>query len=382
MKIRKSILPIALISLAVSLMLASGCQLIQKTETTTTSTTTSAGETQPTVSTTGIDLSNPVSSGEPLSSIADVVAKVKPSVVAINVKATVTGYDMFGRPYSQEQEDAGSGWIISTDGWVVTNTHVVAGATSIMVTLDDGRSLPVDIKTVKTDAISDLAVMKVDATGLPAVSIGDSDKLRVGDWVIAIGNSLGEGIRVTQGIVSRENVSITDENGQEISGLIETDAVINPGNSGGPLVNMAGEVIGITNAKAVATGVEGVGYAISVNEAAPIIQELVNKGYIVRPYLGVDTVTMNASYAFWYGLRATQGALVTAVNADSPAGKAGFQINDIIVKFNGQNITSSSQLTDAIQQAGIGQEVEIVYWHGADQITVTVTLTETPNPQQ
>jgi serine protease Do len=294
----------------------------------------------------------------------------------------VTVTDFFGRTYQQEQDGAGSGWIISSDGLIVTNNHVIDGATSIMVTFDDGSSLPVDLKNVKADAISDLAVLKVDATGLPALKIGDSTKLREGDWVVAIGNSLGEGIRVTQGIVSRKNVSMQADNGQTLQGLIETDATINPGNSGGPLVNMAGEVIGITNAKQVATGVENVGYAISSNEASPLIQDLINNGYIVRPYLGVSTETIvNNSYAFWYGLKVNSGVRITAVGADSPAGKAGLQVNDVIVKFNGQDITDSQQLIDLINKAQVGQTVEMVYWHGSVEQTINLVLIETPKPQ-
>jgi len=372
--------------MAFVLITTSGCELITQTQNETTTDSTSQQQTETSSTNPLIDTSTPqiqISSttSEPLASIADVVAKVKPSVVAITVKATVTVYDMFGRAYSEEQEGAGSGWIISANGLIVTNNHVVAGATSIMVTFNDGSNMPVDIKTIKYDAISDLAVMQVTATGLPAVTIGNSDQLREGDWVIAIGNSLGEGIRVTQGIVSRQGVSITDENGQEISGLIETDAVINPGNSGGPLVNMAGEVIGITNAKTVATGVEGVGYAISINTAIPIIQELISKGYIVRPYLGIDTETMNSSYAFWYRLQSVPGALVTSVTYNSPADIAGLMVKDIIVRFNGQKVTSSSELNEALQQAKIGQEIEIVYWRGSTQSTVKAVLIETPKPQ-
>jgi serine protease Do len=306
---------------------------------------------------------------------------VKPSVVAINVKATVTTYDIFGRAYQQEGEGAGSGWIISSDGLIVTNNHVIAGATSIMITFNDGSSLPVDLKNVKADAISDLAVLKVDATGLPALKIGDSNLLREGDWVVAIGNSLGEGIRVTQGIVSRKDVSMQDENGQTLQGLIETDATINPGNSGGPLVNMAGEVIGITNAKEVATGVEGVGYAISSNEASPLIQDLINVGYIVRPYLGVSAETIvNDYYAYWYNLSVNSGVRITSVDAVSPAGKAGLQVNDVIVKFNGQDITDTQQLIDAINQAQVGQSVDLTYYRGSVEQTINIVLTETPIP--
>jgi len=377
MKIRILVLPVITILFALSLVITSGCQFLTtspKTATTVAGNTTSISTTHVTI---------PVASGtaQPLPSIADVVAMVKPSVVAINVKATVTTYDIFGRAYQQEGDGAGSGWIISSDGLIVTNNHVIDGATSIMITFNDGSSLPVDLKNVKADAISDLAVLKVDATGLPALKIGDSNLLREGDWVVAIGNSLGEGIRVTQGIVSRKDVSMQDENGQTLQGLIETDATINPGNSGGPLVNMAGEVIGITNAKEVATGVEGVGYAISSNEASPLIQDLINVGYIVRPYLGVSAETIvNDYYAYWYNLSVNSGARITSVDAVSPAGKAGLQVNDVIVKFNGQDITDTQQLIDAINQAQVGQSVDLTYYRGSVEQTINIVLTETPIP--
>ena len=378
MKIRILVLPVITILFALSLVITAGCQFL--TTSPKTATTTVAGNTT-SIYTTHVTI--PVASGtaQPLPSIADVVAMVKPSVVAINVKATVTTYDIFGRAYQQEGEGAGSGWIISSDGLIVTNNHVIAGATSIMITFNDGSSLPVDLKNVKADAISDLAVLKVDATGLPALKIGDSNLLREGDWVVAIGNSLGEGIRVTQGIVSRKDVSMQDENGQTLQGLIETDATINPGNSGGPLVNMAGEVIGITNAKEVATGVEGVGYAISSNEASPLIQDLINVGYIVRPYLGVSAETIvNDYYAYWYNLSVNSGVRITSVDAVSPAGKAGLQVNDVIVKFNGQDITDTQQLIDAINQAQVGQRVDLTYYRGSVEQTINIVLTETPIP--
>ena len=376
MKIKRLVLPVVAFVLALSVVMTS-CQLLTTTKggtTTTAAVTTLTGLGHTTI---------PVSSGSSVSlpSIADVVALVKPSVVAINVKAMVTATDFFGRTYQQEQDGAGSGWIISSDGLIVTNNHVIDGATSIMVTFDDGTSLPVDLKNVKSDATSDLAVLKVDASGLPALKIGDSASLREGDWVVAIGNSLGEGIRVTQGIVSRKDVSMQNDNGQTMSGLIETDATINPGNSGGPLVNLAGEVIGITNAKEVATGVESVGYAISINEASPLLQDLINTGYILRPYLGVSTETVESSaYARWYGLKVNTGVRVVTVGSGSPAEKAGLQVNDVIVKFNGQDIADSQTLIDAINKANIGQSVDLAYWHGAAQQTATIVLAETPKP--
>lgn len=203
-----------------------------------------------------------------LPSIADVVASVRPSVVTIDTETT---HRVFYRTYTQE--GAGSGWIIGEDGLVVTNYHVVADAERIMVTLDDGRTFTVDPSTVAADPTSDLAVLKIDATDLPAARVGDSTALRVGEWLVVIGNPLGLGISAKEGIASRLGVSLGVE-GQTLEGLIETSAAINPGNSGGPLANMQGEVIGITSAKVSSVGVEGLGYAISIEEAAPILETL------------------------------------------------------------------------------------------------------------
>lgn len=204
-----------------------------------------------------------------LPSIADVVAAVKPAVVSIDTETT---FQVFYRSFTQP--GAGSGWIIDESGIIVTNAHVVAGAESIIVTLDDGRTLRVEPNTVTIDSVNDLAVFKIDAKNLPAARIGDSSALRVGDWLVAIGNPLGLGVSAKEGIVSRLGISLTVE-GQTLDGFIETSAAINPGNSGGPLVNMKGEVIGITSAKIASIGVEGLGYAININEAMPIIEELI-----------------------------------------------------------------------------------------------------------
>jgi S1-C subfamily serine protease len=205
-----------------------------------------------------------------LPSVADVVAKVKPSVVAINTQTTML--DFFNRRFTQE--GAGSGWIIDKNGVIVTNDHVIDGADSITVTLDDGRIFAVDMNTVAADPQTDLAVLKIDAENLPAADIGNSSALRVGDWVVAIGNSLGLGMSATSGIVSGLEVSLPASSGQTLYDLVQTDAAINPGNSGGPLVNMNGEVVGITSVKIAAVGVEGMGYAISIDAALPIIEEL------------------------------------------------------------------------------------------------------------
>ncbi len=307
-----------------------------------------------------------------LTSIADVVAMVKPSVVAITVEIVNFGFT---------DEGGGSGWIIDESGIIVTNAHVVSEAVSITVTLDDGRVIPVDMSTVAIDVQTDLAVLKVDVDGLlPAVAVGDSSKLRIGDWVVAIGNSLGFGTRATLGIVSQNDVKIGDELGQPLK-LIETDAAINPGNSGGPLVNMAGEVIGINEAKIQDVGVEGVGWAIASTDALPIIQELINNGYVVRPWFGVGTETVTPTHVFWYRLSVNEGVRITSVSTGSPADIAGLQQGDVVVSFNSTAVTTDYQMVRAIHTAEIGETVEIIYWRGDTRYTTQATLIESPPPQ-
>ena len=312
-----------------------------------------------------------------LPSIADVVAKVKPSVVAIAVEIIV--FDIFGR--QDTQEGGGSGWIISEDGVIVTNNHVVEGAESITVTLDDGRTFPVGMSTIATDPLSDLAVLKINAENLPAAVMGDSSQMKVGAWVVVIGNALGEGISATSGIVSRQRVSITFEAGQILYNLIQTDAAINPGNSGGPLVNIAGEVIGITSAKLAAFGIEGMGYAISSQEAAPIVQNLINAGYVVRPWLGIVAETVNPTLVFWNDLAVDQGAYLRGVALGSPADRAGIEEGDVIVKFEDELTPMVNDLLRAIHSAEIGQEVEITFWRGDSKETTKVILVESPPPE-
>jgi serine protease Do len=355
----------------VFLVVASGCQFIPQISTPTPT----SPPTVPTANPIEPGWTPPAGDGEtqPFPSITDVVALVKPSVVAINTDVTVQ--DIFGQTYSEEH--AGSGWIIDEDGLIVTNNHVVEGANTVTVTLADGRTFTAE--TVRTDAISDLAIVKVNATNLPAARVGNSDRLLVGDWVVAIGNSLGMGISATSGIVSATGVSLTISEGQTQDDLIQTDAAINPGNSGGPLVNMAGEVIGITSVKIAQVGVEGMGYAISSNTATPIIQQLVQQGYVVRPFLGVQNLlTVDQTVAAYYSLSVDHGALIRGVVAGGPAEQAGLQAGDVIVKFDDQDITDVSDLLRTIYSYQIGQKVTITFWRGDSQSTTQVTLAERP----
>ncbi|MBN1368356.1 MAG: trypsin-like peptidase domain-containing protein [Dehalococcoidales bacterium] len=369
--------------LVVLVFAVAGCDfmslLTTPTTTTKTTTTPTTTMTSSTTDTTTVTWTPPVTQTQnpELSSYIDVVKKVRPSVVAINAEVTVL--DIFGREYSEEV--AGSGWILGildSSTLIVTNNHVIDGAFNITVTLEDGMVLPATIKGA--DALSDLAILKVNKTGLTAAAVGDSSNLQIGQAVMALGNALGEGISATEGIVSRTGASLAVETGQTLTDLIQTSAAINPGNSGGPLVNMSGEVVGITSAKLAALGVEGMGYAISTRTALPIIEELVQKGYVVRPYLGVNLQTVNAWTVLQYRLGVNYGAFISAVGTNSPAEAAGLQTGDVIVKFNGEDIHSADDCLAAIHSAKIGDTVSISYWRGDTQYTTQATLQESPPP--
>jgi len=310
---------------------------------------------------------------QPLSTITQVVAKVEPSVVIINDQIATT--NAFNQ--TTQAAAAGSGWVIRSDGYIVTNAHVVAGATNIVVTLTDGRTLPAE--KVYTDTVTDLAIVKVNATNLPALSVGDSSTIHIGDGAVAIGNALGQGTSATAGIVSALHISISPAPGQLMHDLIQTDAAINPGNSGGPLVDMSAQVIGISSYKVSQVGVEGMGYAISINEAMPILNTLISTGFIVRPYLGTSVFTVDQTIAAYYGLTVSQGVLITDVATGSPADIAGLRPGDVITAIDGKNQTDDAALMDYINSLKVGQKIEITYYRGSSKNTVTLTLVQSPS---
>lgn len=307
----------------------------------------------------------------PLPDFRPVVTEVMPSVVSVTTEMVVSGF--FGQ-YTKYV--TGSGILIDDNGYIATNNHVVEDAQNIYVELADGRTFPTNI--VGTDSLSDLAVIKIDATDLPYARWGNSSLLSVGEWVLAIGNALGEGITATEGIVSRLNVSVNVDENNILYGLIQTTAPVNPGNSGGPLVNMAGEVIGITSVKIVASEVEGIGYAISSNEAKPIIEDLIRYGHVIYPWLGVGSRTVNPLLAAAMNLSVDRGALIAEVKADSPAEDAGLRVNDVIIRFGDKEISDVADLVQAIRSNEIGEEVEIVFVRGKDTKTTSARLTERP----
>jgi len=364
---RKRILPLLGLFIAITLAIA-GCNINipgQSQETTTTPPPIQSTWTPPPVG----------QGGPPLPSVADLVPNVTPSVVSIQTEAVA--YDVFLRPYPEQ--GAGSGVIIDPNGYILTNNHVVEGAQKITVSLSDGRTFTAS--DTRRDPNTDVAIIKVDATGLPTAKLGDSSKLRVGDWVVAVGNALAleGGPTVTAGIVSYLGRSIMEENNAVLYDLIQTDAAINPGNSGGPLLNMSGEVVGINTA--IAGEGQNIGFAISINSALPVLQSLITKGFIGRPFLGVTMDTVSRAAAQRMGLPVDGGVLIVSVSAGTPAERAGMKEGDVVVKFAGKNVTKVEEMRQAIFSQKVGDIVDIVLYRGGTQTTVSATLAESPPPK-
>jgi len=311
-----------------------------------------------------------------LPSIADVVEKAYPTVVTISTE--VVTLDFFLTP--RTQSGAGSGWIVDSNGIIVTNNHVVEGAKKVIVELADGRTFQVGPDNVYRDPLTDLAIIKIDAADLPAASLGDSAQLRVGDWVVALGNPLGRGLRAKEGTVSGLKVSLAVDQGQTLDDLIETSAAINPGNSGGPLADMRGQVIGITSAKVAGIGVEGMGYAISIKKAIPIIEQLITKGYVTRSYLGVTLYTVDEYAATVYRLPVDKGVAITHVAPGSPAEGAGLRVGDVVVRFQDEAVSTAEELIQAIHSSDVGEEVSITFVRGNDTKITRAHLIQSPPP--
>ena len=297
---------------------------------------------------------------------------VGPAVVGITNKAVVR--DWFNNPV--ETQGVGSGVIFREDGYIVTNNHVVSGAKEIIVSLSDGRSLKG--KLIGADELTDLAVVKVDGKDLPTARFGDSDQIVVGEPAIAIGNPMGLEFRgsVTSGVVSAVNrtLDISDK----LVKLIQTDAAINPGNSGGALVNADGEVIGINSAKLAASGVEGMGFAIPTNTVQNIIDEIMNKGYVARPYLGVSVFDPQTAGRYGYQLNIDKGVYIFQLTLNGPCGKAGLQRGDIILKVNDEEVNSVSDLRAKVAAHKVGDTVKVTFDRNGASRNVDVVLEEMP----
>ena len=301
---------------------------------------------------------------------AEVYAQNVASTVGITTSVT-TNY--FG--FTTTSAAAGSGFVLSEDGYILTNYHVIENPTSIKVTMYDGSSY--DAELIGYDESNDIAVLKVDAENLSPVVLGDSDNLNVGDSVVAIGNPLGElTFSLTAGVVSALDREVT-LSGNVTMELIQTDCAINSGNSGGALFNLYGEVIGITNAKYSSSGsgasIDNIGFAIPINSVMNIVESIIEKGYIAKPYIGVS-VTSVSSETQSYGL--PKGAAVKAISEDSPAEKAGLQINDIITAANGTTIESSDDLVRLVGDLYDGAELQLTVYRQGETVELTVIVGE------
>ena len=307
---------------------------------------------------------------------AEVYASTVNSVVSINTTATA-GTNIFGQ--TVETASAGSGFIISSDGYIVTNYHVVKGATSVKVTLYSGDTY--DATVIGGDSDYDVAVIKINASGLPAVTLGISADVNVGDTVLAIGNPLGElTFSMSQGIVSccdrAINVDGTPFN------MIQVDASINPGNSGGPLVNLYGEVVGIVSAKYSSysnTTVEGLGFAIPISDVQAIITDIIENGQVTgKAYLAIKAGTMTEQMAAQYDIDITEGVFVYSTESGGAGEKAGLQLGDVITKLNDTAITSMTDLTMAKKSYKAGDTVTLTVYRSGEYITLDLTFDQQP----
>ena len=325
-------------------------------------------------------------------SFSDLAQRVSPAVVNISTETTVVvpGYPFyfFFGPHGEEQERnflkrffgnvpnmkfrqqaLGSGIIIEKDGYIVTNNHVISGAQKIKVILSDGRTFKG--RVIGADPKTDLALVKIDASNLPALQFGDSDQIRPGDWVIAVGNPFGLEHTVTQGIISATGRAI---GAGPYENFLQTDAPINPGNSGGPLVNVLGAVIGI-NTAIIKSG-QGIGFAIPSNTAKDIISQLKANGRVIRGWIGVAVESVTTELAKVFGLKKAKGAVVADLVSGGPADKAGIRRGDIIVSFDGKQISQVNDLVRIVAETPVGKHAEIKMIRNGKEITRQITTLE------
>ena len=327
-------------------------------------------------------------SGNPVAKIA---RELSPAVVNIDVEAMVTrpvhpfADDPFFRQFFGEEfrrfsrtvpmKGRGSGFIVSREGHILTNNHVVDGADKITVTFSDGKVH--EAKVLGKDPTFDLAVLKIDGNGkdFPVLDLGDSDKSEVGEWVVAIGNPFGLEHTVTVGVISAKNRSI-HAGKVNFDGFLQTDAAINPGNSGGPLIDLNGRVVGINTA--IVPYAQGIGFAVPVNMAKQVMDDLIRYGSVKRGWLGVYIQSLTRDFAEAYGIEEENGAVVSDVLADSPAEKAGLQRGDVILTVNGEKVKNNQEFVSKIRQRLAGEKVTLGIIRQKKKIDVPVTLGEMP----
>ena len=335
--------------------------------------------------------------GKQLPSLAPMLDQVTPAVVNIATEGKIQVrlnplfsdpfvrrfFNVPDRPMERKTQSLGSGVIVDAErGLVLTNNHVIANAIQITVTLRDGRQLEAEL--IGTDPETDVAVIKIPSEDIVDIKIADSDELRVGDFVVAIGNPFGLGQTVTSGIVSALSRSGLGIEGYE--DFIQTDASINPGNSGGALVNLRGELVGINTALfSQGGGNIGIGFAIPINLAMQITEQLLESGKVQRGFLGISTQDLTPTLAEAFGLNQNKGAVITSVDDDSPAGKAGLQPGDILLKINGRDVKNASDVRNRFGLLAVGEQVVFDILRGGQSKKITTTVTvekeEVSSPQ-
>ena len=304
------------------------------------------------------------------SQIIDVAERVSPAVVRISTTQVVS--DLF---FSYETSGLGSGYLISSDGEIVTNNHVVSGAKKITVTLSDGSEY--DATIIGTDPSSDIALIKIDGKDLPYLSFGDSSTLKVGQSVIAIGNPYGLDHTVTTGVISALERSLTFDDGTTLVGVIQTDAAINPGNSGGPLLTLTGDVIGMNTA--IQQSAQGIGFAISSSTIIKVISDIKLFGKVVWPFLGISGVSITDDIAKRNNLPTNKGVLIVSVYPGTSAANAGLKSYDIITKFDGNDVTSVQEITKYLRQHNVGDKVKIEIYRDNKKMELEIILMEKPS---
>lgn len=307
-----------------------------------------------------------------LPSVADLVERIGPAVVLVSVESP----DLNALSGLDEEQEAGTAIVVRQDGYLVTNSHVILGAEAVTVSLADGRVF--DAEVVGNDPVSDLAVLKIDAKGLPVATLGGSERLRTGDWVVAIGNALGlkGGPTVALGIISAQGRAITTDLGQ-LYDLIQTDAAINQGTSGGPLVSLDGQVVGINTA--ILRQATGIGFAISSSVAVPIIESLIENGRVIRPLIGLTATDVTSRLAAELKLPAAEGVVVTTMSEDGPAYLAGIRVGDVITKLGDSRTPDMGRFLGRLWSYRPGDRVEVGYISSGKSHAVLVTLAERPS---
>lgn len=379
---KRIVLLTGLVAFIAGIMFAGGCLLVNDLQG-------NQKETSP-----GIDGNNASAEqslpGVNAQTIADIVKSSGLAVVKINVEKVSKGmgvdpllddpffryfFGSSGRQQPRVETGMGSGFIISKDGYILTNEHVVSGADKITVVMqNNNKEKEYVAELIGSDYDLDLAVLKIQDKKLPYLTLGDSSKINVGNWVIAIGNPFGFDHTVTVGVISAKGRPVPVES-RYYKNLLQTDAAINPGNSGGPLLNLKGEVVGINTAVAQA---QGIGFAIPTSTVNDVLKELMQKGKVIRPWLGIQMQNLTPELAEYFALESTTGVLVVGVVPGNPASEAGLRQGDVIVKMDNQSVKDDEELVERVKKYQIGQKITLLIYREQQLMQITLEVGEKP----